>query len=266
MALALQEFIQAHSVANNTTATGFTGLAVGDLMISHFTADTSGGAITMPSSWTQVVLTTGTALGSQIAYKVADSGDVSGNSFNFSWTTASNVTLSLVRVTGHRNVSVIPVSSGTGSASSTAVTSGTITPTLANSLIMIFATSASTRTTSAYSIATSSPTFTETYDYSAAAPSSAMAWGLRPEITATGSASATLSSAAVNIGQLIAVSPSQDFTVTDTPTVTDSVLYDMTLIATDTLTSTDELEIVDNEDVVTNTTKHASSFTNTIKS
>lgn len=266
MALVVQEFITNHAVATNTTATGFASLAVGDLMISHFTADTSGGAVTMPASWTQVVETTGTSLSSQIAYKVAEAGDVSGNSFQFSRSTASNVTLTITRITGHRNVSVIPASSGTGSTSSTSVTSGTITPALADSLILLFTTSAGTNTTSGYSIVTSSPVFTETYDYSAAAPSSAMAWGLRPQVTATGSASATLSGASVNIGQLIAISPSQDFTVTDTPTVTDFVIYDMSLIVSDTLMSSEEIEIADNEDVVNNLAKNSSSFTNLTKS
>lgn len=239
MALAVQEYITNHAATTNTAASGFVSLAVGDLMISHFTADTSGGVVSPPASWTEVVKTTGTGLGSQIAYKVADSGDVSGNTFSFTWSTAANVTLSIARITGHRNLNIIPVSSGTGSASSTDVVSGTITPALADNLIMLFATSAGTRTCSGYAIATSTPSFTETYDYSAAAPSSAMAWGLRPQVTATGSASATLSGASVNIGQLISVSPAQDFTVSETVNLTDTFTGNLTILLLEVLAITD---------------------------
>lgn len=230
MAVAIQSYKNTSDAASSTSLTisGFSSLAVGDLLIAQFTlsmSTASSRTITLPSGWTLIDRTSqSTTLSTEIAYKIADSSDVSGNSFTFQYSgAAGNAQLAGVRITGHRNVSSIATSSGTASASSTTVNVNTVTPALADSLLMFFVTGAVNATVNGYTVTTSPPTFTETYDLNNASITNSLAAGVRPETTATGSGTATLSSAGTNIGQLVVVSPPQVISASDTVTTTENV-------------------------------------------
>lgn len=240
MAVAFQEVITNSSGSGTSlTASGFASLAVGDLMVAHF-AYNKNATTTPPAGWTQINLVQNAApFSSYVGYKIAAAGDVSGNSFQFTQNgTAGAMALAIYRITGHRNVSIPASSSGQFNASSATVTAPTVTPTLANSLIILLAANAGGSTTSTYAIATSSPTFTERHDVVSGTVGIAGATGLRPEITATGSGTATISAAA-NIGQLVVISPSQDGSQVDTVATTDSVRADIGGYVRDTVTTSE---------------------------
>lgn len=67
-----------------------------------------------------------------------------------------------------------------------------------------------TPTTSGYAIATSNPTWTERVDTGSTAYNQAGATATRPEATATGNATATLSSSTNNTGQLLSIAPADN--------------------------------------------------------
>lgn len=245
MAIVVQETINATSgSATSVTATSFSGLTVGDLMVSQFFVGALGTTITMPAGWTQIVYTenAGTTIASQIAYKIADAGDVSGNSFQFSKGAGAVVLyLFINRITGHRTTSTITASSGQANDGTVTVTAPTVTPIEAGSMIMLFATSTESTSISGYTIATSPPSFTELYDNNSNGRTISAAYGVRPEVTATGSGTATTANSGDNIGQMIVVSAPQIFTILDTVTGTDTFLGGIGLLILDIITATDSI-------------------------
>jgi len=248
MAVLVQE-VKSDGSASGTslTASGFAALAVNDLLISHFAINEEGRTITIPASWTQIVLTAGNGIESQLAYKIVDAGDVSGNSFAFS-VSGGVVALELAvsHIKNARISGVITTSSGQANAASGTVTAPTVTPTLAESLLMFFATlQTAAKTVSGYAVATSSPTFTENYDNGGNTIQIAGAAGTRTEVTATGAGTATISSTTPdNIGQMVVVSPNLTISATETVTMTESVLGSLTMTFLDTVTATDSITSV----------------------
>lgn len=272
MAVAVQEFISSDNAGDTSrTATGFANLAVGDLMISHFVFGDEGVTITIPSGWTQINKTENVPgnFTSQIAYKIADAGDVSGNSFQFSHNGASStIRLRILRITGHRAsaTTVITASSGQANTASTTVTAPTVTPVEPESLIMLFASMqrSTAQTASGYALATSSPSFSEHYDPNLATITVACASGARTAITATGNGTATLTESERSIGQLVVISPPISQTFTETITMSESLNYDMTTIVSDTVTMTEDVD--SDEGRIRNTDKNLEDWTNLDKS
>lgn len=249
MSVIPHSFITNSGSGTSVTAAGLASLAVGDLMVAHFVHQASGRTITMPAGWTQVNKTeSGSGYSSLIAYKIADSGDVSGNSFQFSISGgAVQMSLHVMRFTGQRIVTPVTVSNGQANASSTSIASSGITPPNDDCLIGIFALVAGTTSVSGYSINTSSPTFTEAYDDNtnvSGAFTRAAAFGLRSASTPTGNVLATAANAGVNICQIIAISPPLTITVNDTITVTDTKLVDISILIQDIISVTDTVTTV----------------------
>lgn len=242
MAIAVVETLT-NTSGNNSSLTINTGdftpnPGVGDLLVSHFVYGSTGATITLPSGWTQIIKTenAGDAITSQLAYKVADSSDASGQSLTWD-KGAGNVVIKIfvTRITGQKTVSVIAASSGQANDSTTTVTAPTVTPSDADSLIMFFTATDGSGSISGYSLATSSPTFTEQYDSTANNYGASMAYGIRPEVTATGSGTATDTDTGNNIGQLVVVSSPQSATLTDTVTATDETRYNIGGLYTDSI-------------------------------
>lgn len=187
------------------------GLAAGDYMVafvSSYLTDAATPTITPPSLWTliQSEVITIDAPNGKIAFnlyeKFADAGDVSGSGFTFtSNASITGVQGAIARFTTVDTVLAVNASAdgGASSTSTGSVSISGITPAVQSLLLMFVgsgnASSATVPTTSAYAMATSNPSWTEAYDTGTAMNgngiSMAMAYGSRPETTATGNASAS---------------------------------------------------------------------------
>lgn len=269
MAIVVEETISTTSgnATNLSINTGdFTpNPSVGDLLVSQFFFNATGATITLPSGWTEIEKTenAGDSLTSQLAYKVADSSDATGQSLNWSKGAGNDVIkLFVTRITGNRVANFITDSSGQGNDATTTVTAPTVTPEVANSLIMFFTACQddSTGSISGYTLATSSPSFTEQYDATVNGFLVSMAYGIRPEITATGNGTATDTTSGVNIGQLLVISAPQVDTLTDTVTSTDALVQNMSSLIVDTVTSTDT--VTDEATRHFNQAKNSATWTN----
>lgn len=111
------------------------GLAVNDLMFVHIQNYATTPSLTLPAGWTQIdTATNGQAL-TITAYKIADAGDTSATDFTF--TGAGGIFMgAITRFIGQSTTVPIGDSSiSTGSA--TTATATTITPTFADSLILL---------------------------------------------------------------------------------------------------------------------------------
>ncbi len=243
--------------------------SVGDLLIAHFFVGDTGSTITLPSGWTQIVKTenAGDAMTSQVSYKIADSSDATGQSLSFSKSGANvPLKLSMMRITGQRASSPITTSSGQANDSTVTVTAPTVTPVETDSLVLFLAAAdATANTISGWALATSSPTFTELYELNSNNYIMAAAWGIRPEVTATGSGTATLTGTGHNIGQLVIVSSPQSFTSNDTVTTTDAQSYSIGILILEVLSIVEvTATLVSNR--VRNIAKNVSSWFNQDKS
>lgn len=195
------------------TITKPSGLAVGDMMVAYIVWDTSNTtAPTLPSGWTLLLHdTTGTK--SAWAYKIADSGDVAAS--NFVFTLDGTVTASGGSIMRWSGVGLINAGSTVRVNSSTSTPSfaGGITPSVANSYLIMGYHSPYTHTVSTYAITTDNPTWTEIADEQNVTPDLTMslAYASRPEVTATGDFSLTTSSTHNDHnGVLIYLSPRTD--------------------------------------------------------
>lgn len=220
-----------YSVGSSVAITKPTGLAVNDLMLAFMSAYISAAAnptITAPAGWTQ--LQTETIIHDSPSgrvtytsfYKIAEAADVAASSFTFSSAAGADATGiqgSVSRFDG-QEYEVVPVNAsadgGAGPVSTGSVSISGITPTVQSLLVMLVASannaSAQVPTTSTYAIATSNPSWTEAYDTGTAMNgtgiSMAMAHASRPELTATGNASASFDiTVEGTYCQIIALSP-----------------------------------------------------------
>ncbi len=274
MAILVAESLQSDSGSATSlsidTGTFTPNPSVGDLLLAQYCYFATGDSITLPSGWTQIVKTenAGDSLTSQISYKVADSSDASGQ--NLTWTKSGAATdskLSLIRITGQRATSPIATSSGQSNDVNATVTIPTITPTFEDSAILMFEFSDSaTGTSSGYTITTSPPSFTELYDNNTNNTQFSAAWGVRPEITATGSGTITISTGSPNsVGQMICVSAPQSITTLDTVATSDAIEYSLGILILEVL-SIVEVTATLLSNRVRNIAKNVSSWFNQDKS
>lgn len=186
------------------------GVTVGDLLVLHVATD--GNSVTTPSGWTagpNLNSASTTARGYSF-YKIADSGDAAAGSFTIE-TGSGGTGARCFRIDGHDGSAPINTSNS-GTAASSTVTVTTVTPTRGNSLILFLVNAdsdGSARTCSGYTMATSSPSFTEHYDdqWDTNGYQMSAASGLRPETTATGNITATLDGSDPNVGLVLAIQP-----------------------------------------------------------
>lgn len=178
-------------------------LAVGDTMVAHIVSFDGGGVTTL-AGWTHV---TDDGQGFQFIFtKVATSADVAAS--NFTWTTGGSVAGgAITRLTGADvNAPADQSSSNQVASPVNTLTSGTITPNYPNTLFMIFTNhrTSSAVTVSTYAIATNNPTWTEAYDLDAVVSGTdygfSMAYGSRPQTSASGTASAVTSANVIRGG------------------------------------------------------------------
>jgi len=217
MTIALRSVSSVSDQTNSPVIPKPVGLSVGDLMIAHIvgTASLSGGvpSFTPPADWTEIRNDTYTAykdFGASLFWKIADSDDVAATDFTFTHVAVGAYEGVISAWTGHDASVPINANNGQANASSTTVTSPTITP-AANCVICLFCSSELNITTGSYAIATNNPgSWSEAYDIAVddnKDATLALGYALRPETTATGNGTATISSAVINIGQLVAIAP-----------------------------------------------------------
>lgn len=239
-----------------------TGVVQNDLMLMHIT----GGVETAPAGWTLVK-----EQGAAVVYsKLADSDDGAEPTFTFEASASQTVGARILRITG--NVTTSPVSGSTsGNADSSSVVIPTITPSKIQSLIILFIsgeTDGNTITTSGYTLATSSPNFSEHYDEQFATKTRlhVCASGLRPEATATGNANATLSGAEVWHGIMVVVSPpDNNFTATPAAVALTGTTPAVTTVASSTV-SPSALSLISTLNEPTSSSQEFPAFTNSDKS
>lgn len=193
---------QSKQVATGTTGplviTKPTSLAVGDTMVAGICSN-GGTGLAAPAGWTTIA---STAL-LDTFYKVADSSDVAATNFTFTYSSTPTFCQGwIARLSGTATVPLDQVNTGTGAATGSVSISG-ITPTKAGGLFFIVGalndnTAAGSPSWSAQAIATDNPvSWTEDYDVGTnkgggSYISMSMAYGNRPKITASGSATATI--------------------------------------------------------------------------
>jgi len=253
-----------------------TGLAVGDLMIAQICTGRDDGGATDPSrsGWTlmnNTLNTTGAGAqgsASALLWKIADSGDVAGSGFDFTASARYEGRNNgrIIRISGIRNVNPVQgTTATTAGVTTTPSVAITQTPTIPNSLLLIFQCSDGNTTGGAgYAIATSNPSWTEVYDESETTSwttNMSCAWGIRPEITATGNVSMTGSSGSSWTIQLVVVSPAQDATYSDTITLIDSNTSAITKEISDTIFLTEETNNAKSR-LWTNKTKPSTTWVN----
>jgi len=245
MAIALASSQSNGSTAGTTiTVAKPTSTASGDLLIAHLVVQSATASWTGLDGFTSIAEVQGSGMASRICYKVADGTEPDPFTFTVSAAGSGLAKLATVsRITGaRRNTSlVISANSGQANASSTTVTATTVTPVEANSLLMFFACNGDSKTHSGYAIATSNPSWTEIIEGTQSTLSFASAYALRPEITATGSGTASLSAAAANIGQMIVVSEMPTTTISDTVTTNDTFLGNIGMFVSDIIAVTDTM-------------------------
>ena len=204
MAVAFETIQTATSDSPGLTLTKPTGLTVGDLLVAGITiSGFSSPVITAPAGWTTTntkTLNDGDARTS-IFQKVAESSDVAASDFSFTATantSAPTVAGFMTRISGFGIQSGFVTAAGSG----TTLSTGAMTPTRINNLMLIITASASAAdltppTSSGYQIVSNNPTWTERADVGIGSNSYmatiAVATASRPEITSTGAASFTLS-------------------------------------------------------------------------
>lgn len=260
------------STAKTVTVTKPTGLTVGDLMIAQMVCQFSA-TVTTPSGWTILSDTQANNYKQVIMYKIASSSDVSASDFTFDITHgggALNIACGILRISDFP--SAMPVyaydteTANTGTGTVTYSTIG-MTP-LGDSLIImgIVGSDSGVTNISSYSIATSSPTFTEAWDVVIATgvPASiALAYGVRPQNTSTGDATITGfgTGGQRSCCALVSVPQSKDVTPTETLNTADNNIMDYGLNIYDTVLSTDDKVLLKNKPW-TNSVKSNSTWTN----
>lgn len=243
MAIAYQSKNSNGTTSGTTiTVTKPTSTASGDLLIAHLVVQDATASWTGLDGFTSINEVQGSGMASRICYKVADGTESDPFTFTTNANGSGDSKLAVVaRITGaRRNTSfVISANSGQANSSSTTVTTTALTPVEASSMLMFFASNGDTRTTSGYAIATSNPSWTEIEESSQGTLAFASAYALRPEITSTGSATATLSSATANIGQMIVISEMPTGTTSDTIVTTENPKGNITGSTSEVITLTE---------------------------
>ena len=252
------------------------GLAVGNIMIAHcgWGNRTSPTAVTPPAGWTEIHFSaSGASIAGYSAWKIATSSDVAASDFTFTIDGSGDAVNKgvIMRISGGRETTIATVSNEASTGPTSTVTVGTITPTEANSfLVFLVAAGVPTSpiTVGTYAIATSNPTWTEQYDENYDSGSTAVtiaaATATRPETTATGNWTASISQSEHHASHVFAIYPQVTITKTETVTVSDTKVMGMSIVKTESVTVTDN----DEETIgkYRNKDKSSSTYTNLDKS
>lgn len=226
MAIAISTFEINDVNSQNLTINKPSGVVQGDLMIAQLVK--SNNAYTMSlAGWTLIQDGSPASGGPYMGtfYKVAGASEPA--SYTFVGTGSSPTAGGIIRITGAK---VIDTSSERyNDTASTTATGNTITPTYSNSYLLFFVGNVA-GTTSEYAIATNNPSWTELWETSRTGVYCSFAYGSRPETTATGSATATLSSSSRSAVHLIAVKEAPEFTISETTTLTETKTFNISIL------------------------------------
>lgn len=241
MAIAIASTSTNTANATSVTITKPTGVTDGDLMVAQIVAGSSSVTVDTLSGWTKIQDGHPASAGPFMAsfYKVASS---EGSDYTFSITGGSTLLVGgIVRITGAK---VIDTSSEQYNDSATTTATGaTVTPTYADGYLL-FLVGANGGNVSAYAIATDNPSWTESWDVNESTLYGAMAYASRPQTTATGAATATITSSRSAVHIIVIKENPTLSTVLDTVTATDSKTLNMTSKILETLTLTDTITSV----------------------
>lgn len=183
-----------------------TSLAAGDLMVAIISVFGSSPTVSTPTGWALTGEANNVNNGIYVFMKIANSSDAAASNFTFAGSWAVSAGGSIMRFTG-AEPSTPSDQINIGTLSGTAYSGTGITP-IRESTYMVIATNyndgSSGRTTSGYAIGTDNPSWTEVADSTTSTKGFAIAYGSRPQTTATGTDSATLSGTA-SAGGYIAI-------------------------------------------------------------
>lgn len=222
----------AYSANASAVVTKPSGLAAGDLMVA-FVTEISGTAGTpnTPSGWTlRAFLNFTTSHDLYVFAKVADSSDASATNFTFTHSTGTaDITATVYRITGTftsaNNIYAIAITEGTEATDNVIQYTTGITPTVASSLLILYAyadTSGNAAAAAGYTLEHDNPTWTERYDDdpdTANEAQIATATAVRTETTPTGYFEITYTTskdiiATATAGVLLAIADTQNGTAT----------------------------------------------------
>jgi len=267
MAVAVASSSTAISTVDTTlTITKPTGLAVGDLMLAGIRNDDGGNGITLPSGWSTLSTTFNPFNTVYVHYKYADSGDVAAS--DFTWTSSNNTIFAggILRITGVSPLIGSAVLAGSALNTATPSFSTGVTPTRANSLLVIFLWSMSNSNESmgGYAIVTSNPTWTEQFDIvmSDASTSFSCATAIRPQTTSTGAWSATGGTGTSDYNSfLVSVNEQLDVSVTESVTLTEAYVNNVGALVQESVNLTEDYDI-DDSIMWTNENKNSTTWVN----
>lgn len=183
----------AFTSASTLTITKPSGLAVGDLMICHYTINDATDTVNTFTGWTHEVnnVVVGGNVKTGLWYKIADSGDVAASNFTFGATGTAILGGAILRIDGFVTTGLLNDNGAQQVNSPGATYANTVTPTAANPLMLLFVAANENIAASNYAIVTSNPTWSEQYNFgSAAGQRMACASASRPQSTATGNSAA----------------------------------------------------------------------------
>ena len=259
------------ATVNDVTVPKPTGLAVGDLMFFFLSTNGNNVSDANLSGWTYLGYQNGvgSAFASYLAYKFADSSDVAAS--NFTWNDIDSGTTSalglIVAVYGNNNLTSLISTSVT----TTNTTSNTSTPSLSgitpssrgnNLIIQFWNGGSSVASVDSYAIATSNPTWTELADVSSAGRCVAVAYAVRPEVTATGNFSCVGGDGTSDWnGWVVSVAPDQNFSVAESVTLTESYKNNISVKSADSISLNENYDLV-NARQWTNDSKPSTTWTN----
>jgi len=241
-----------------------TGIETGDLLVAY--CNIQSGTPTL-AGWTRD--STASTGRSHFLYKIAVLADESAVDYTFTFSNGSRG-IALFRITGADSSQ--PDTSNSGSGTSATATITTVTPN-PNSLFLFGISTGDSVTHSNYAMATSNPIWIEEYDQGQSNVKVAVASALRPEITATGNITATISSSTAYSAGIFAVRVIPDITVSPSvvdltasiqaPTVTGDANTSPAVIS---LTSSVQAPDLTQKNVVLNPNKNSSNWLNPDKS
>ena len=271
MAVAFETIQTATSDSPGLTLTKPTGLTVGDLLVAGITiSGFSSPVITAPAGWTTTdTKTLSNDARTSIFQKVAESSDVAASDFSFTATantTGPTVAGFMTRISGFGIQSGFVTAAGSG----TTLSTGAMTPTRTNNLMLIITASASAAdltppTSSGYQIVTNNPTWTERADVGIGSNSYmatiAVATASRPEITSTGAASFTLSESKNLSVSLLSLGPVVSGSITPETKVNIYALNPIPKTGLDIIV-TEPDEVISNPAIWVNDTKPSTTWIN----
>lgn len=210
----------------DVTLTKPASLAAGDLLIviaykltgTSPSSPTGGGG-----GWSVGRNIAGTSVDQKFFWKIADSSDVAASSFTLGNGDSAVYAGSIIRITGHDPTTPIsststdwPGQNTTSTTTTPSFTSLSVTPTIANSLLIFIGTSynnsSNAMSWSSLSIATSNPTWTEAFDVARSDGTERRAvtvyYATRAQTTATGTATGTVNTNGTDFcGTMLFVNP-----------------------------------------------------------